>query len=82
MALLFRSTLIQSLAKSARPMWTAMNATQRRTLSSHKKETDEEFDERWKAYFDRPNIDGEIDVEADLSGDGSSSFRLGYSSRY
>jgi hypothetical protein len=27
-------------------------------MSSHNKETDEEFDQRWKAYFERPNIDG------------------------
>jgi hypothetical protein len=29
-------------------------------MSSHNKETDGEFDERWKAYFDRPNIDGSL----------------------
>jgi hypothetical protein len=58
MALLFRSTLIQTLTKTARPMWMAIGSTTRRNLSSHKKETDEEFDHRWKAYFDRPNIDG------------------------
>jgi len=58
MALLFRSTLIQSLTKTTRPMWMAMTSTVRRNMSSHNKETDEEFDERWRAYFDRPNIDG------------------------
>jgi hypothetical protein len=58
MALLFRSTLIQSLTKTTRPTWMAMTSTIRRDMSSHNKETDEEFDERWKAYFDRPNIDG------------------------
>jgi len=55
MALLLRSSLIQALTKTTRPMWTS---TTRRTLSSHKKETDEEFDQRWRAYFERPNIDG------------------------
>ncbi len=39
-------------------MWMAMTSTVRRNMSSHNKETDEEFDERWRAYFDRPNIDG------------------------
>jgi hypothetical protein len=58
MALLFRSTLIQSLAKTARPMWMSLASTTRRNMSSHNKETDEEFDQRWKAYFERPNIDG------------------------
>ncbi|CAF1071281.1 unnamed protein product [Adineta ricciae] len=59
MALLLRSALAQALTKSVRPMWAAaMTSTGRRNMSSHKKETDEEFDERWKAYFDRPNIDG------------------------
>jgi cytochrome c oxidase subunit 5a len=33
-----------------------------RNMSSHKKETDEEFDQRWKAYFDRPNIDGNLNI--------------------
>jgi cytochrome c oxidase subunit 5a len=37
-------------------MWLTMQ----RNMSSHKKETDEEFDQRWKAYFDRPNIDGNL----------------------
>ena len=54
MAYLLRSTLTQSVSKTARTMWT----TVQRNMSSHKKETDEEFDQRWKAYFDRPNIDG------------------------
>ena len=58
MALLFRSTLIRSLTKTAQPMWVTMASTARRNMSSHSKETDEEFDERWKAYFDRSNIDG------------------------
>ena len=68
MALLFRSTLIQSMAKAARPMWVSWAATSRRNMS-HKKETDEEFDQRWKAYFERPNIDGrklKIDTEYEL----------------
>jgi hypothetical protein len=51
---LFRSILFQSLNKTTRPIWMAIP----RNMSSHNKETDEEFDERWKAYFDRPNIDG------------------------
>ncbi|CAF2981147.1 unnamed protein product [Rotaria socialis] len=54
MAYLFRSVLLQSLSKTARPVW----ATMQRNMSSHNKETDEEFDQRWKAYFDRPAIDG------------------------
>ena len=54
MSLLFRSTMLQS----ARPMWMAMTSATRRNMSSHKKETDEEFDERWRAYFERKNIDG------------------------
>ncbi|CAF3205151.1 unnamed protein product [Rotaria sp. Silwood2] len=54
MAYLFRSVFIQSLNKTTRPIWTTMH----RNMSSHNKETDEEFDERWKAYFDRPEIDG------------------------
>lgn len=54
MALLFRS----SLMKTVRPMWMAMTSTSRRNMSSHNKETDEEFDQRWKAYFERQNIDG------------------------
>ncbi len=58
MALLFRSTLIQALTKTTRPMWMSMVASGRRTMSSHSKETDEEFDRRWKAYFERQNIDG------------------------
>jgi len=35
-----------------------MTSTLRRNMSSHNKETDEEFDQRWKAYFERKNIDG------------------------
>lgn len=35
-----------------------MALTTRRNMSSHNKETDAEFDQRWKAYFERPNIDG------------------------
>ncbi|CAF1411514.1 unnamed protein product [Didymodactylos carnosus] len=35
-----------------------LNQQQIRSMSSHKKETDEEFDSRWEAYFNRPNIDG------------------------
>ena len=67
MALLLRSALAQALAKSARPMWVAaMTSTGRRNMSSHKKETDEEFDERWKAYFDRPNIDGKCYLSTQL----------------
>ena len=58
MALLFRSMLNQSLTKTTRPMWTIVTSTMYRHMSSHNKETDEEFDERWKAYFERPNIDG------------------------
>ncbi|CAF4118415.1 unnamed protein product [Rotaria sp. Silwood2] len=58
MALLFRSTLIQSLTKTTRPMLMIMTSNARRNMSSHNKETDEEFDQRWKAYFERPNIDG------------------------
>jgi len=55
MALLFRSSMV----KSVRPMWMAMTSTvSRRQMSSHNKETDAEFDQRWKAYFERPNIDG------------------------
>lgn len=54
MAFLFRSVLTQSLSKATRPMW----ATMGRTMSSHNKETDAEFDARWKAYFERPEIDG------------------------
>jgi len=53
MALLFRSMLM----KKSRPMWMTMSSTIRRNMA-HKKETDEEFDQRWKAYFERPNIDG------------------------
>ncbi|CAF0793008.1 unnamed protein product [Didymodactylos carnosus] len=34
------------------------NQQQTRLMSSHKKETDEEFDSRWETYFNRPNIDG------------------------
>lgn len=52
MALLLRSAL------ATRPMWMSMAWTARRNMSSHKKETDEEFDQRWKAYFERKNIDG------------------------
>ncbi|CAF4260975.1 unnamed protein product, partial [Rotaria sordida] len=55
---LFRSTLIQLLTKTTRPMLMTMASTGRRNMSSHSKETDEEFDQRWKAYFERPNIDG------------------------
>jgi len=55
MALLLRSALIQSLARTTRPM---LMATAQRNMSSHNKETDEEFDQRWKAYFERKNIDG------------------------
>jgi hypothetical protein len=55
MALFLRSALIQSLTKATRPM---LMATAHRNMSSHKKETDEEFDHRWKAYFERKNIDG------------------------
>ncbi|CAF4728224.1 unnamed protein product [Rotaria sp. Silwood1] len=58
MALLFRSTLIQTLTKTTRPMLMTMGSTTRRNMSSHNKETDEEFDHRWKAYFERSNIDG------------------------
>ncbi len=58
MAFLFRSTLIQSLTKTTRPMWMAMTSTTGRNMSSHNKETDAEFDQRWKAYFERQNIDG------------------------
>lgn len=54
MALLLRSAL------ATRPMWMSMAWTARRNMSSHKKETDEEFDQRWKAYFERKNIDGKI----------------------
>jgi hypothetical protein len=49
-------------------------------MSSHNKETDEEFDERWKAYFDRPNIDGSLIKETKKYL--SIYFRLGYSTRY
>lgn len=59
MSLFVRSIFNQTMNKSARPIWSALNAAQtRRAMSSHKKETDEEFDKRWKAFFDRPNIDG------------------------
>lgn len=54
MAYLFRSVVLQSLSKTTRPMWTSIQ----RNMSSHNKETDEEFDRRWKAYFDRQDIDG------------------------
>lgn len=54
MSLLFRSALM----KTTRPMWMSMTSTLRRNMSSHNKETDEEFDRRWKAYFERKNIDG------------------------
>jgi cytochrome c oxidase subunit 5a len=49
-------------------------------MSSHNKETDEEFDERWKAYFDRPNIDGSLIKKTKKYL--SIYFRLGYSTRY
>ncbi len=58
MALLFRSIFIQSLTKTTRPMWMNITSIGRRNMSSHNKETDEEFDKRWKAYFERQNIDG------------------------
>lgn len=50
--------LLRSAALATRPMWTSMAWTARRNMGSHKKETDEEFDQRWKAYFERKNIDG------------------------
>lgn len=74
--------LARTWMKSARPMWAVMNTASRRQMSSHRKETDEEFDSRWKAYFDRPNIDGNPLNRSEELNENIDEFRLGHSSRH
>jgi hypothetical protein len=48
----FRNPISRLAANmTAKSLATANTTTAVRTYSSHKKETDEEFDNRWESYF-------------------------------